>query len=451
MIRICPRLLKNLIIFVRAEILNLGLCTISYVNNFMLVIINLIERGEVNNLNSQKNTNRKMKFGFIGAVYAFMIIMMGTTLPTPLYPLYSNAFQLSPLMIAIIYAVYAFGVIFGLLVFGQLSDRIGRRYVLMPGVILSIISAIVFLLASNVGLLLLGRVISGLSAGLFTSTATATIVNLAPDDKKNQASTIASSVNMLGLGFGPLLCGVLAEYLPFAMRLVFIVDIVLLIPAFIAIWLMPEPIKNKQSFHIKVQKLSVPAHIRGTFIYAMIPVFVGFSMLGLFTAISPNFLGDILNIHNKAIIGITVFLVFCASTVGQLLFKQRPDYNVLMLGSVTLIVGVIFVGIAIPLSSFVLLLIGAIISGLGQAFSFRAGLSTVNAASPADKRAEITSAFFTIAYIAISIPVVGVGLLETTLSIQWAGIIFSIIVVILATISFILLLINYKNVKAGKA
>ncbi|WP_241966050.1 MFS transporter [Staphylococcus kloosii] len=396
-------------------------------------------------MDNQDNTNRILKLGFVGAVYAFMIVMMGTTLPTPLYPLYSNVFQLSPLMITVIYAVYAVGVIGGLLVFGQLSDRIGRRYVLIPGIILSIISAIVFLFASNVGLLLLGRVVSGLSAGLFTSTATTTIVNLAPDEKKNQASTIASSVNMLGLGFGPLLCGVLAQYLPYALHLVFIVDIVLLIPAFIGIWLMPEPIKDKQSFRIKVQKLSVPSNIRGTFIYAVIPVFVGFSMLGLFTAISPNFLGEILNIQNKAIIGLTVFLVFCASTVGQLLFKQKSDYSVLMLGSATLIVGVILVGISLLLSSYILLLIGAIVSGLGQAFSFRAGLSTVNSVSPQDKQAEITSTFFTIAYIAISIPVVGVGLLQLGLSIQGAGLTFSIIVVLLAIISLVLLLLNHKN------
>ena len=94
---------------------------------------------------------------------------------------------------------------------------------------------------------------------------------------------------MLGLGFGPLLCGILAQYLPYAMRLVFIVDFILIIPAFIGIWFMPEPVKNKQNLKLKFKKLSVPSDIRSTFIYAVIPVFVGFSMLGLFTAISPNF------------------------------------------------------------------------------------------------------------------------------------------------------------------
>ena len=391
-------------------------------------------------MQQRSNSTSRGQWGLIGAAYAFLIIMMGTTLPTPLYPIYSEEFNLSPLVITIIYAVYAGGVIFGLLVFGQLSDRIGRRYVLLPGVILSIISALVFLFATNLTLLLIGRIISGLSAGLFTSTATATIVNLAPDDKKNQASTIASSVNMLGLGCGPLVCGILAEYLPYPTRLIFIVNIVTLVIAFLAIWLMPEPVKDRQSFRIQVQKLSVPAEMRSTFINAVIPVFVGFSMLGLMTAISPNFLGEILNMDNKAVVGVTVFLVFCASTVGQLLFKQKSDYHILRLGSMTLIVGVALVAVSLILHSYILLLIGAMVSGLGQAFSFRAGLSTVNSAAPDDQRAEITSTFFTIAYVAISIPIVGIGLLELGLNVQWAGVVFSIIVVLLAVVSLMLLL-----------
>lgn len=40
--------------------------------------------------------------GFIGAAYAFLVVMIGTTLPTPLYPIYADAFGLSPLMITII-------------------------------------------------------------------------------------------------------------------------------------------------------------------------------------------------------------------------------------------------------------------------------------------------------------------------------------------------------------
>ncbi|MEB7999094.1 MFS transporter [Staphylococcus saprophyticus] len=116
----------------------------------------------------------------------FLIIVMGTTIPTPLYPIYSETYDLSPLLITLIYAVYAIGVIGGLLVFGQLSDSIGRRYILLPSIILSALSALVFLFADSLLMLFAGRVVSGLSAGLFTSTATVTLVNLVPQNKKAQ-------------------------------------------------------------------------------------------------------------------------------------------------------------------------------------------------------------------------------------------------------------------------
>lgn len=389
--------------------------------------------------------SKKGEWSFISATYAFLIVMMGTTIPTPLYPIYSETYDLSPLLITMIYAVYAIGVIGGLLVFGQLSDRIGRRYILLPGIILSALSALVFLFADSLLMLFAGRVVSGLSAGLFTSTATVTLVNLVPQNKKSTASTLASLVNMLGLGLGPLLSGVLVQYLPFPMRLIFIMDFVILIPAFIGVWFMIEPIQNKRPFKLKVQRLSVPSEMKHTFTYAVIPVFAGFSMLGLFTSISPNFLGEILGIHHKAIIGIVVFLAFFASAMGQLLFKNIDDYKILIVGSIALILGVACVGLSLLLYSLTILILGAIISGIGQAFSFRAGLSLVNSKAPTKKQGEVTSSFFTIAYIALSIPVIGVGLLERAFDIQTAGIIFSIVIMLLSFLALTLLLLSKKE------
>src|SRR5699024_4288138 len=114
-----------------------------------------------------------MTLGVIGVAYAFIMVMLGTTLPTPLYPIYEATFGLSSITITIIYAVYAVGVISELLVFGQLSDRIVCRYILLTGGVLSAVIAIVFLVTDNVTLLFVGRILSGFSAALFTRTATA--------------------------------------------------------------------------------------------------------------------------------------------------------------------------------------------------------------------------------------------------------------------------------------
>src|SRR3954465_6891898 len=126
--------------------------------------------------------------GFAAVAYAFAVTMLGTTLPTPLYAIYQQEFGFSELMITVIFATYATGVIAALLLFGRLSDQIGRRRVLLPGVLLSALSAIVFLLAQGVGALFAGRVLSGLAAGLFTGTATATLLDLAPPGRRGQAT-----------------------------------------------------------------------------------------------------------------------------------------------------------------------------------------------------------------------------------------------------------------------
>ena len=109
--------------------------------------------------------------------YAFTAIMAGTTLPTPMYALYAEHLDFSVLTTTVVYATYAGGVLVGLLAFGRWSDTVGRRPVLLAGVVFAMVSAVVFLFADSVPVLLAGRVLSGLSAGLFTGTATAAVVN----------------------------------------------------------------------------------------------------------------------------------------------------------------------------------------------------------------------------------------------------------------------------------
>src|SRR5919201_3268631 len=143
--------------------------------------------------------------GFAAAALALALGMMGTTLPTPLYALYGQRYGFSEVIITVVFATYAAGVIAALLLLGRLSDQIGRRRMLLPALGLSALSACAFLLADDLPVLFVGRVISGLSAGIFTGTATATLVDLAPRDRRDRATLMAAVANMGGLGFGVLL------------------------------------------------------------------------------------------------------------------------------------------------------------------------------------------------------------------------------------------------------
>ena len=154
------------------------------------------------------------KAGFVAVAYAFGVTMLSTTLPTPLYPLYRDKLGFSELTVTLVYAAYAVGVLVALIAFGNMSDAVGRRRVLLPGLAAAVLSAIVFLSAVDLPMLFVGRVLSGLAAGLFTGTATATLVDLVPDRDRARGSLVATLVNMGGLGLGPLLAGVLGAFAP---------------------------------------------------------------------------------------------------------------------------------------------------------------------------------------------------------------------------------------------
>jgi MFS family permease len=376
---------------------------------------------------------------FALTAYAFAVTMLGTTLPTPLYALYREQFGFSELMVTVIFATYAAGVIAALVLVGRLSDEIGRRPVLLPGLAFSALSAIVFLLANGVAPLLVGRVLSGFSAGIFTGTATATLVDFAPPGRAGRGTLVATAANMLGLGFGPLLAGLLAEYASHPLRLPFWVDLALLVPAAIAILAMPEPVSVKSRPRLRPQALRVPAQVRAVFIRASLAGFAGFAVLGLFTAVSPAFMGQTLHVTNEAVVGLVVFAVFAASAVGQLGFEAVSEGLALPVGCVGLIGGMVLLAIGLAASSLALLIIGGVVAGVGQGLSFRAGLAGVNAAAPPEDRAAVASSFFVVAYLAISVPVIGVGLLAEATNLKTAGLIFAAVVAVIAAVVLALL------------
>ncbi len=364
---------------------------------------------------------------------------MGTTLPTPLYALYRERFGFSELMITVIFATYAAGVIASLLLFGRLSDQIGRRQVLLAAVALSALSAVAFLTANGLAPLLIGRVISGLSAGVFTGTATATLVDLAPAERRGRATLVATIANMGGLGCGPLLAGVLSQWAGSPLRLTFWVDLAALVPAAIGVWAMPEPVDRPQRPRLRPQLPKVPADIRAIFIRAALAAFAGFAVLGLFTAVSPAFLGQGLGVTNRAAVGAVVFAVFAASTAGQVMLPVLAEPLALPTGCVLLIAGMGLLALSLGLSSLALLVLGGVVAGLGQGLSFRAGLSALNTRAPATQRAEVASSFFVVAYVAISLPVIGEGALAQLSGLRSAGFTFAAVVAALSAIVLALL------------
>ncbi|WP_020498286.1 MFS transporter [Sciscionella marina] len=377
-------------------------------------------------------------FGFVA--YAFGVTMVGTTLPTPLYPLYQHQFAFSSLLTTVIYAVYALGVLAALLLFGQASDALGRRRVLFAALAASALAELVFVTDAGLTVLFIGRIVSGLSAGLITGTATAMLVELAPNHKHTRATLFATAVNMLGLGFGPLLAGVLAEYAPAPLRLPFLAHLVLLVPAVIGVWLAPETVRSPPGARPRPGRIGVPEQARAVFVPAAIAVFAAFSVFGLLTAIEPGFLSTVLHQPDRLLAGSVVFSMFIGSTLGQLAAAQLPERLALPIGCVVLILALAGIAASLLTASLTLLVLGTIVVGIGQGICFRSGMAAVTAHSPAHRRAETVSSYFVVAYLGISVPVVLVGVVSALTDLRTAGIAFTIAVAVLALFAWVTVL-----------
>jgi MFS family permease len=352
--------------------------------------------------------------------YAFAVVMLGTTLPTPLYPRYEREFGFSPLLITVIYGVYAAGVIAALLLLGGLSDQAGRRPALFASIILSAASAVAFLLAGGLWAMLAGRILSGFSAGLCTGSATAALVDLAPG-RRSHASALATAVNLGGLGFGTLLAGILATVGPAPLRLPFWVDLGLLVLAFAAVLRMVEPVRRTGQIRFAIQRLHVPAPVQPTFVRAAAAGFAAFALFGLFSAVAPTFLASVLHQPSPALAGGVVFILFAASAAGQLAVPRIPSRVGLPAGCAGIIAGALLTGVALAASSLGLLIAGAIVAGTGQGIAVGAGLAALNTRTPAEHRGEVDSSYFVAAYAGVSIPIIGVGLLSQVISLRSAA------------------------------
>ena len=390
--------------------------------------------------------SRRRVAACIALALAFAANMLGSTLPAPLYPIYQDQLGFSSLTVTVIFAIYAAGVIAALVVTGRWSDELGRRPILAAGLLASALSACCFLWGGSLPPLLVGRLLSGLSVGLITGTATVAITELAPEDWSERSKLIATLANMGGLGLGPLLAGVLAQYLPWPLHLCFALDLVLLVLAAIAVYCIPETVSRSARPRLTMEKPHLPAGVRAVFVPAAIANFAGFLVTGLFTSVAPAVVGDLLHYRNHALIGSVIFLVFVGSSAGQFGQDYLRESRKLPVACIALMIGMALVGVAVVAASLTVLIAGALIAGMGQGMAFRAGMGAVVAASPAAHRGGVAALFFINVYIAISIPVVGLGLTIGSFGLLAAGLSFIAAVVVLAFIALIALWVRRRRI-----
>jgi MFS family permease len=337
-------------------------------------------------------------------------VLVGTTVPAPLYVLYQAKWGFSAGVLTLVFAIYSAGVLTALLVFGRFSDQVGRTRVLLGALAVAVVSTLLFVFASGVGMLLVARLLSGFAAGLTQGTAPAALAELEPSGNIRHAALTAAAVTSGAVGIGPLLAGTLAEYAGWKTHLVFVVYLCLLAVAVAAVLLVPETVTERHRPALRVQRPAVPAEIRAPFASAAVAMFAAFALTGLFVSLVPSFLGRELHQRNHAAAGVVVFLFFAVATAGQLALHRLRSVNAMLLGCAWLLLGLALLMLGLDLKELSVFVVGTVAAGIGVGLVIMGAIATVNRLAPPEHRGEILSAFFVAAYVGMSIPAIGVGI-----------------------------------------
>jgi predicted MFS family arabinose efflux permease len=363
---------------------------------------------------------------------------MSSTLVTPLYALYRDAFGFSEVTLTLVYATYVLGNLAALLCFGRLSDQLGRRRVGMPALGLAAVAMGVFLAAQGTPWLFAGRLLSGLALGIVTGTMTAWIAELMPGADKARASALATAFNMAGLALGPLVAGALVQWAPQPLRTPFIVYLAALAATGVAVARLPETVQARGREPVSLApKLGVPQSIRAQFWPPAIAAFANFSYGGFYAALLPGLLANDLGLDSPLLAGAIVCECYGLGALVVLATMGLRSRTGILWGLALLVPGVGGLLLAKAVGSLAVLVAASAIGGLGFGLCYRGTLQAVNAMAPADRRAAVVSSFMLACFLGNSLPVIGVGVLSAWSDATSAQTVFAATVVLLAVFALV--------------
>jgi Sugar (and other) transporter len=349
-------------------------------------------------------TSRRL--GFWAVAFAFLIVMAFATLPSPLYGLYRERDGLSTFTITIVYAIWAAGTIAALIAVPFIAERIGRRGVMLASVATMIVAAGELVAWKALPGLLLGRLLTGVSVGMAAGTAITYLIELRlranPNASPAPARTIGTSVNVGALGIGPLVAGCLAAWVIRPLTVPYLVWIVLGAVALVGLAAAPETAvrtANRAPFPVRLPVAAGAATL------------AAFAANGLFAGLSGLFLATTFHHASHALAGATLFIVFTAGVVSQLVTASLRASRVFALGTTSMLIGLVLLVTSVRLStpSLALFLVGGGLIGAGAGAVFKGTTGLVLDGTAPENRVAMTAELLIALFVGLSVPVIGAG------------------------------------------
>jgi MFS family permease len=362
------------------------------------------------------------------------LVLFAASTPSPLYPVYELRFGFSPITLTGIFAVYAFALIAALLTTGALSDRVGRRPVLLVSLLLLAAAMAVFAVAGGVGWLFGARILQGLGTGVATGTLSAVLLDLQP--RPGLGPTVSAVGPSLGLAVGALGAGALVQHGPAPRQLVFWLLLVAFLLAAAALAVVPETVPYKPGWLRTIRpRIGVPPAARATFLAVTPIVIAGWALTGFYLSLGPSLTASLTGGNDRLVAGLPLAAIFGAAAIGSLLTPHWTAARSVLVGAPLFILGTGLTIAAVGVGQFWLYLVGSAIAGLGFGPSFAGSLRALAPLVGLTERGELLTAVYVTSYLGFSVPALAAGVLTTHIGLRATANGYAAVIVALALIA----------------
>lgn len=350
--------------------------------------------------------------GFAVAGLAMTGLMVGAAAPSPLYPVYQHLWGFSSFTLTVVFAVYVVALLATLLTIGSLADHIGRRPMLVAGLVLLAGAMVVFATASGVETLVVARIVQGVATGAITGAVSAFILDLQPSS--HVGSVVTGAAPGIGLALGAALAGGLVQHAPAPRQLVFWLLLACYLLLALAVLFAPEQAtarRDRRAIRSALRpSVGVADAARSTFA-AWAPALVAtWALGGLYLSLGSSAVARLFGVTDHFLVGLVLMSFFAPAGLALLGIHYVPQDARRTLGFASLGGGVVVTLIGVLASSAAVYVLGSVIAGVGFGVTFQAAVAEIGAVTPATGRAQTFAATYVLGYTAFSIPAVVAGL-----------------------------------------
>jgi MFS family permease len=356
------------------------------------------------------------------------LFLAASSAPTPLYRLYQQAFAFSPVLLTVIFAVYAFSLLAALLIVGSISDHLGRRPVIFASILLNMVAIALFLMAKGPDWLIAARIVQGFATGAAVSSIGAALVDLDPI----RGSITNSLAPLAGMAIGALGTSLLIQFAPAPTILVYIVTLTLLALQAVLLWLVPETTNRRAGALASLKpEVAVPQQARRTLL-ALTPINVAvWALAGFYLSLAPSLVTATTGSTMPLVGGSVVAALTISGAAAVFLLRRRSAATIMKFGIPSMTLGILTIIAGMHAAEVSILALGTLIAGSGFGAAFLGTVRSIMPLAKPDERAGLLSAFYIQSYLAFSVPAILAGFLSKALGFAEAADIYAAAILLL--------------------